>query len=117
VTNLRLVLDEHINPLLAEILGERGYDAVTVRSVGMPGATDHEILKWAARQDRAILTFNAVDFLRLAREYTKAEWEHAGIVVSDQISLRELLRRTLRLLGRRQSEDLRNSVEWLQSYR
>ena len=113
----RLLLDENVNPLLAEILKQHGYDAVAVEPLGMAGTSDEDLLRWAARENRAILTQNTAHFLILAREYAERGWEYAGIIVSENASLRQLLARMLRLLTRKQAEDLMNCVEWLQNYR
>jgi hypothetical protein len=69
----------------------------------------------------AILTCNAVDFLRLAREYAEAGRSHAGIVISsEQFSRRqisELLRLVLRLLNTLSADEMRDSVVYLQQFR
>ena len=39
--------------------------------------------------------------------------EHFGILLSDQVPLRELLRRTLRFLSRHTAEDVKNNALWL----
>ena len=84
---------------------------------GWWGTAAPEPLKWASRHDRAILTHNVADFLRLAKQYAQQGWEHSGIVVSQRIPFRILLARVHRLLARREAEDLRNHVDWLQNYR
>jgi acetolactate synthase regulatory subunit len=53
----------------------------------------------------------------LAQQYAEQKRAHAGIIVSDQLPLRELLRRTLKLLAALSAEEMVNRFEWLSAYR
>jgi hypothetical protein len=64
-------------------------------------------------RQRAILTHNIRDFRQLDKQYREESREHFGILLSDQIPLRDLLRRTLRFLSRRTAEEARNNIFWL----
>ena len=64
-----------------------------------------------------ILTFNVKDFIRLAQESAHAGRHHAGIIVSDHLPFRELLRRILVLLQRQANTDLRNTLLWLHDFK
>lgn len=114
---IRLLIDEDVRSLLAEVLRGRGYDVVAVVPAGLSGMSDSDLLEWATKHDRAILTHNVAHFLRLAEAYAQRGWEHPGIILSRRIPFRVLLARIHRLLARRQSEQIRNNVEWLESYR
>ena len=100
----KLLLDEDVRRLLADVLVQRGFDAVSVGALGMGGTPDPQLLRWATRESRAILTHNVADFTALAEEYGTHGWEYAGIIVSDQIPFRVLLLRILRLLGRKSGD-------------
>jgi len=66
------------------------------------------------------LTYNAQDFIPLARHWYLAGREHAGIVLSAQFSQRqfgELLRRVLRLLDHLTADELYNQVIFLQQFK
>ena len=117
MTRITLFLDEDVQPLLAEILRQRGYDVVHVLEVGRGGESDPEQLAYAVSQGRTMLTHNIRDYLLLDRKYQGQGREHHGIIVSDQVPLRELLRRTLRCLSRRTADKVRNQVIWLQDFR
>lgn len=70
--------------------------------------------------DMALLTFNVADFVALAAKWYAEGREHAGIILSEQLSRRRfgtLLRLALRLLDDLTSEELRNSVIDLQQFR
>lgn len=113
MANITLLLDEDVRVVLGEILRQRGYDAIHVLEVGRAGRSDPEQLAYATSQGRAILTHNIRDYILLDKQYREQSREHAGIIVSDQIPLRELLRRTLRFLSHHTGEELRNKVMWL----
>ncbi|WP_157752035.1 DUF5615 family PIN-like protein [Actinoplanes derwentensis] len=73
-----LILDEMYPPSLAQQLRAAGHDAVAVLDVevGLASKTDEDVLTWAARNDRCIVTENISDFARLAQQ----GFSHAGIV-------------------------------------
>ncbi len=115
MAQISLLLDEDVRPLLAEILRQRGYDAVHVLDLERTGKTDAEQLEFAVSQQRSILTHNIRDFLGLDRHYRTSGREHFGILLADQVTLRDLLRRTLRFLGQHSTDDLKNNVFWLKA--
>ena len=112
-----LLLDEDVRITLADILRQRGYDAVHVLEVGRGGKSDHQQLAYAVSQRRVMLTHNIRDYLLLDRTYRTQGTVHFGIIVSDQIPLREILRRTLRCLSRYTMEDMCNRIVWLQDFK
>ena len=44
---MKLYLDEHVSPLLAHVLRERGIDCVTTQEAGNIGKRDHDQLTYA----------------------------------------------------------------------
>jgi predicted nuclease of predicted toxin-antitoxin system len=102
-----------VRPLLAEVLRQRGYDAHHVLELNRTGKTDPEQLEYAVAQQRGFLTHNIKDFVRLHQEYHHGGREHFGILLSEQITFRQLLRRSLRFLSIRTAEEIRNKVLWL----
>lgn len=113
MASLPLILDEDVRPLLAEVLRERGYDAIHVFDVDRGGMTDAQQLTFAISRQRAILTHNVKDFVLLDQAYRKMSKEHFGIILSKQIPFGELLRRTLKFLSQHHSESAKNNVFWL----
>ncbi|GIH06602.1 hypothetical protein Rhe02_46690 [Rhizocola hellebori] len=73
-----ILLDEMYPPVLAQQLRERGHDVVAVLDieVGLGAKSDEEVLAWAARSERCLVTENVADFARLAALGV----EHAGII-------------------------------------
>lgn len=54
---IKLYLDEDVDPLLAEVLRDRGLDCISTHESGNRGHTDFDQLVFATRQGRTILTF------------------------------------------------------------
>ena len=113
MASVALLLDEDVRVALAEILRQRGYDVIHVLEADRTGKTDSEQLAYATSQQRAILTHNIRDFRVLDKQYHDVGKEHFGILLSDQVALRDLLRRTLRFLSRHTPEEVKNNALWL----
>jgi predicted nuclease of predicted toxin-antitoxin system len=74
----RFLIDENLSPMLASHLSTtHGFDAVHVNVVGLRGASDQEILAYATSEDRIVVTSNAEDFRKLARNSEA----HSGLAV------------------------------------
>ncbi len=114
---IKLYLDEDVDPLLAQVLKDRGIDCLSTQEAHNLGWSDSDQLDFASRQGRAILTFNVKDFVRLAQDSVASGKSHKGIIVPDHLPLRELLRRILTLVRHPAHEDLTDMVLWLQDYR
>lgn len=113
MAKIALLLDEDVRPMLGEILRQRGYDAIHVLDADRAGNSDAEQLAYAVSQQRAILTHNVRHFRLLNQKYHEEGRQHFGILLSAQLPLRDLLRRSLRFLGRHTAEDVKNNVLWL----
>lgn len=114
---IRLYLDEDVDPLLAQVLRDRGVDCLSTQEARNLGQSDSDQLSFALGQGRTILTFNVKDFVRLASEFAAEGSLHNGIIVSDHLPFRELLRRILVLLRRHENEELVDRLLWLQDYK
>lgn len=76
-----VLLDEMVPAAIAMYLREHGRDAVAVLEVAdLVGCPDSEILEWAARQMRVLVTLNIVDFARLDRQWLAQDRRHQGIL-------------------------------------
>ena len=75
----RLYSDEDFDRSAVEKLRELGHDALTAFEAGKAnqGIPDEDVLSFAIDENRSVVTFNRLDFIRLHRENP----DHAGIVV------------------------------------
>lgn len=74
---MRLLLDEDSQAhLLIQMLREAGHDVMTAREAGLDRHPDTEILAFARREQRVVLTHNSNDFTALHR----ANPHHSGIL-------------------------------------
>ena len=75
---MKFIIDEDLSPRVARYLcQEFCFDAIAVRDRGLLGATDPEVLEYAFKEDRILVTANIRDFEKLAA----AVEVHAGIVL------------------------------------
>jgi hypothetical protein len=110
---IHLYLDEDVHESIAPALRQRGYDAVAVREVNRRGLSDTDQLAFAVSRRLTVFSFNASDYVALHVNYVVAQREHAGIVISRQLTIGETLRRLLVLLDRVTAEEMRNQLRWL----
>ncbi len=117
---IRLYLDRHVIPRLADDLTERGFDVLTTQRAGMDTASDEQQLVFAAEQHRAIVTFNIRDFSPRHKQWIATGRSHAGIIVSQKLGKRQfglLLSRTLRLLESMTADELGHNFVHLEQFR
>jgi len=78
---VRLLLDEHLSPHIAEGLRARGHDVVAlVERLELRSAGDEGVLVAATGEGRALVTADT-DFVTLARRASAAGDHHSGIVL------------------------------------
>jgi predicted nuclease of predicted toxin-antitoxin system len=63
---VKLFLDENLSPQHAFELRAEGHDAVSVLEVGLSGATDEQVLRFAVENGRVLVTLDA-DFANVMR--------------------------------------------------
>lgn len=114
--NPTLYLDEDVNPMLANILNQRGFSVQTTKGCSMLGQSDEAQLNFAIQKGYIFFTHNIADLSQLAKEYGKRGKEHAGIILAPQWELSSLLRATLRFFQEWAGKNLRNQVVWLHSH-
>jgi hypothetical protein len=113
MTAIRFFTDEDIYSAVAPALRQRGIDTVSTPELVRLGETDEAQLEWAASEGRVIVTFNVAHFATLHDQYMVGARHHAGIVVSAQISIGELLRRIMRLSESLDAEVMQDRLEFL----
>jgi len=79
---LKIVLDEMLPKALAEQLRQRGHDAVAVTErPTWRGLSDRRLIDVARSEERAVVTYNLEDFLRLADELRSRGTPTPGLVL------------------------------------
>ncbi len=76
---IKLYADEQFLLAVVKLLREMNYDIIRVQDVGKAGLKipDLEVLQFATTENRAILTLNRTDFIKLHYNYPN----HAGIII------------------------------------
>lgn len=105
---IRLYLDEDVSVLVAELLRNRGFDAVTARDAGQLEKSDEAQLAEAINQSRALLTHNRADFEALAVQYFEREQRHCGIIIAVQHPEYEIVDRLLVILNNIAADEAQN---------
>ena len=116
---IQIYTDEHVLPVLVEILRQRGYMAQSAQEAGMLDRDDEDHLAYATQNGMAVLTFNRNHFEQLARKWAASEREHAGIIISPQFDtehIGQLLHPLIRLLDSLTADEVRNQVVYLQQF-
>lgn len=78
---MKLYLDEDLSSAIAALLRKRGLDVTAAQEIGNIQLDDRAQLAYAAREGRAIVTANLVDFIELAHEAVATNTDHAGILL------------------------------------
>ena len=119
---MRLLLDEHYSPKIAEALRSRGHDVVSATERDdLRGLSDRDLWNWASAEGLALMTENVADFMPLVREAAAAGEPHFGVVFTAPHALPRALA-TVRLFveildaflrDRSADEALADAVYWL----
>jgi hypothetical protein len=116
MSDLSFFTDEDVYGELAGILRSHGFDAVSTPESHRLGEPDPAHLEWCRQQRRCIVSFNVGDFAALHRDWLLAGTHHAGVIVSDQRPLGDLVRRVLRLARTLTAEEMVDRLEYLSDW-
>ncbi|MFM8252567.1 MAG: DUF5615 family PIN-like protein [Planctomycetota bacterium] len=105
--------DEDVYAAVAVGLRKAGVNAVSTPEAGRLGESDESQLAFAATAGRVLLTFNVADFAVLHASWLLKGGHHAGIVVSSQRSIGDMLRRLMHLANTLNAEALWDRLEFL----
>jgi Domain of unknown function (DUF5615) len=85
---VRLLLDQHYSPTIAQHLRDRGHDVVSAEEdSALRGRADREIWTYAIAERRAVLTEDVSHFVALVRECLLAGERHFGVVFTTPRSM------------------------------
>jgi predicted nuclease of predicted toxin-antitoxin system len=78
---MRFLLDEDVNPAVAEIAQGLGLDVLSVHGIDRLTLPDEDQLRYSASQSRIIVTRNRNDFIRLGLVFFQTGEHHEGILI------------------------------------
>lgn len=110
---IKLLIDEDVHINLAQVLRKRGYDAVNVQELDIKGLTDEFLFLQAIKERLCLFTFNVKDFIILHKRFISDHKDHYGIIVSKQLTFSETIKKLLKLIQIKNSNDMRNHLEYL----
>jgi predicted nuclease of predicted toxin-antitoxin system len=117
MSDIRILLDEHVWHGLIKIGQEIGVDVLPVQEILAEGTADEEVLVFASRERRMVITGNTNDFARLAAQWYSEEREHWGILIIPGQTDRSLLSRGLRTIAANHTADyFRNTFRFIQEF-
>jgi Domain of unknown function (DUF5615) len=123
---LKLLIDEHYPPSIAEQLRERGHDAVAVQEeADLRGMTDPDLFAEAQHRKCTVVTENVADYMLLDAEYRARHVAHWGLVLTSHrtfprgktSTVGALVTALDELMQEAASEDRSSRVIWLQRSR
>ena len=99
---MRYLLDEDLNPAVAEAARALELDVTSVHELARCGIDfpDHAQLRFAASERRVLVTRNRDDFIRLTREFFQAGEPHFGVLIAPHTLPNEHVGRIARALKR-----------------
>ena len=113
---LRLLIDENVDHDILRGMVRRipQLDYVTVAQVGLAGTEDLELLRWAARENRTMLTHDVKTMTAFAKQLLRQQEPMAGvIVVPDRLGIGKAIE-ALELSVQAQSQsEMRDLIQYL----
>lgn len=111
---ISLYFDENFTLQIARTLSRRGFDVLTALDAEMLGEADEKQMEFAVSQERAIVTHDRDDFLRLHSYYLTEGKRHFGIIISPQReSPGEITRRLFDLLDQVTTDEMENQLRYV----
>ena len=113
---MRFLTDEDVYRAVAVALRNAGFDAISTPDSNRLGETDESQLIWATSEGRVFVTFNVGHLAKLHGDWIKRGLNHAGIVVSAQRPIGDVLRRLLHLAHTVDRDGMCNRIEFLSDW-
>ena len=110
---IEVYLDEDVDVLIADLLVNYGFAAITARAAGQLQKSDSEQLAYAVSRQKALLTHNRLDFEALAQAYFAARQTHYGIIVAVRRPPQEIARRLLAILNHVSADEIMDQIRYI----
>jgi predicted nuclease of predicted toxin-antitoxin system len=113
---LRLLTDENFNGDIVRglLLRDPEMDIVRVQDVGLAGADDPEILAWASRNNRIVMTHDCATFADHAFERLVAGEEMTGVfLLNDRLPIGQAIQELLLMATCSEQTEWNNRVVYL----
>jgi hypothetical protein len=115
MSDIRILLDEHVWNGLIRIGQEVGVDVLPVQAALPEGTNDADVLAFAAQERRLLFSSNTQDFAPLAAQWFQEAREHWGIVIVPGQTNKGFLSRSLRHMAENYTADFfRNRFLFIQ---
>jgi hypothetical protein len=114
MTKPKLHLDEDASwDAIYQSLKSNGHDVTRTPNEWIKKqAKDEEQLKKASEHDRSIFSYNAKDFLQIAKKTPS----HKGVLLSKRKSLSVILKALTRFFRESSAEEMEDQVRWLSDW-
>jgi hypothetical protein len=116
MSQCRFFTDEDVYGAIAVALRKAGFDAISTPESGRLGETDESQLEWAASEGRVLIAFNVADFAILHANWMQQTKHHAGMLLSSQRAIGDLLRRLVHLGTTLDAVAMRDRLEFLSDW-
>ncbi len=116
MAKVRLLTDEDVYGAIAPALRKAGFDAVSTPESGRRAESDESQFNWAQSEGRAVVTFNVAHFAALHSEWLQQGRHHAGVIVSSQRPIGDLLRRLVHLANSLDADAMQDRLEFLSNW-
>ena len=113
---IRFFTDEDVYEAVARALRRAGIDACSTAEVGRRGESDESQIEWPLNEGRVLVTFNVVHFVELHATLLREGRHHAGVVVSSQRPIGDVVRRLIHLSGSLDAESMRDRLDFLSDW-
>jgi len=84
---VKLALDHHYSPLIAQGLCARGHDVITIADADWETEEDEPLLGLCRDDQRTLLTNNVADFAVISRRWQTDGRSHHGLIFTSDASL------------------------------
>jgi hypothetical protein len=116
MAKIRFFTDEDVYGATTVALCRTGFDAMSTPESGRLRQSDEAQLEWAAAEGRVLVTFNVGHFASLHAEWMQQGRHHAGMVLSSQRPIGDLIRRLLHLSGTLEADAMHDRLEFLSDW-